>query len=101
MPWFTGTDRKNLNWNPSINPDRCTQCGMCMNCGKKVFEWTKNGPIVARPEQCVVGCSTCRTLCEGNAIHFPSISQLRKSYERYGVWDAVKRVLTENGTIPD
>ncbi len=100
MPWFAGIDRKKINWCPTINLERCTKCGMCMNCGKHVFEWTDDGPVVARPLECVVGCTTCRTLCEGNAIHFPSVSQLRKTYEANHVWAAVKAILIRKGKIP-
>jgi len=70
-----------------------------MNCGKNVFDWTDRGPVVARPLQCVVGCSTCRTLCRGNAIRFPSANRLRKFYEERGVWDAVKDELIREGKI--
>ena len=35
-------------------------------------------PIVARPYNCMVGCTTCANLCPGKAINFPSLEILRK-----------------------
>ena len=100
MPWFAGIKRSEINWYPTINPERCTKCGMCMNCGKKVFEWTEEGPKVVRPMECVVGCTTCRTLCEGNAIHFPSVCSVRELYKEHNVWEKVKEELIKQGKIP-
>ncbi len=99
MPWFAGVRREEIDWHPTIDHARCVQCGMCMNCGKHVYEWTDDGPEVVMPLECVVGCSTCRTLCRGNAIRFPPASGLRKFYEEKGVWDAVKEELIRDGTI--
>lgn len=100
VPWFTGLPREEINWHPTIDSERCVQCGMCMNCGKSVFEWTENGPRVARPNACVVGCSTCANLCRAQCISFPDPKELRKVYARHGIWDKVKQQLIEEGVIP-
>ncbi len=100
MPWFAGIDRKEIEWSPTIDGERCVQCGMCMNCGKNVFEWTEEGPVVAQPQACVVGCSTCATLCRAQCISFPDPKELRRAYAQHGIWNRVKDQLIDEGVIP-
>lgn len=88
IPWW-GIERKKIEWYPTINYDLCATCGICfITCGRRVFDWDKEEgkPIVARPYNCMVGCSTCATLCPCNAIEFPS-----KEY--------IKKLVIENGII--
>ena len=99
MAWLIGYPREKINWHPTINYDRCVKCGMCMNCGRKVYDWNEEGPVVARPLQCVVGCTTCANLCMGEAISFPDIKELREVYKKEKIWSKVKRQLEEEGTI--
>jgi NAD-dependent dihydropyrimidine dehydrogenase PreA subunit len=99
MAWLVGYPREKINWHPTINYDKCVKCGMCMNCGRKVYDWNEEGPIVARPLQCVVGCTTCANLCMGEAISFPDIKELREVYKKEKIWSKVKRQLEEEGTI--
>jgi len=99
MAWLVGYPREKVEWYPTIDLSKCVKCGMCMNCGKKVFEWTKEGPKVVRPYQCVVGCATCANLCAGNAISFPDIQELRELYKKQGIWAKVKKQLIEEGKI--
>ena len=99
MAWLTGYPREKIEWFPTINPDKCVKCGMCMNCGKKVFDWTEKGPRVARPYSCLVGCSTCANLCLGEAITFPSIQTVREIYKREKIWSKVKKQLAEEGIL--
>lgn len=42
-----------MEWYPTIDAKKCVKCGMCMNCGKNVYDWTKDGEKVARPYSCV------------------------------------------------
>jgi len=100
LAWLTGYPRDKVDWFPTIDAEKCVQCGMCMNCGRKVFEWTENGPVVARPFECVVGCTTCGTLCMGEAITFPDTSYVRELYRKEGIWAKVKKQLKEEGKIP-
>lgn len=99
MPWLIGYPREKVNWSPTIDPEKCVKCGMCMNCGKKVFRWTENGPIVENPLDCVVGCTTCANLCLGNAISFPNIEELRELYCKQGIWGKVKKQLLKEGKL--
>ncbi len=99
MAWLTGYPREKVKWYPIIDESKCLKCGMCMNCGKNVFEWTQSGPKVVKPFECVVGCTTCANLCLGNAITFPDLQELRKIYKEHGIWAKVKRQLIEEGKI--
>ncbi|WP_297475688.1 ferredoxin family protein [Thermococcus sp.] len=80
IPWW-GVERKEIEWYPRINYDVCAGCGICfVTCGRRVFDWdTDEGkPVVARPYNCMVGCSTCATLCPCNAIDFPPKEYIKK-----------------------
>ena len=99
MAWLTGYPREKVNWFPAIDPEKCVMCGMCMNCGKKVFRWTTKGARVENPLDCVVGCTTCANLCLGNAIRLPELAQLRETYKQHGIWARVKQQLTAEGRL--
>jgi len=100
MPWLSGYPREKIDWFPTIDPEKCVKCGMCMNCGRGVYEWNADGPKVVKPYECVVGCSTCGNLCMGNAISFPDIESIRQIYKREGIWAKVKKDLEGQGKIP-
>ena len=99
MSWLKGYPREKVKWYPTIDSEKCVECGMCMNCGKKVFEWTKNGPKVSNPNDCVVGCTTCTNLCLGNAISHPDISDLKEVYQANNIWAKVKEDLISKGKL--
>jgi len=99
MAWLTGYPRELVEWYPTVDPVKCVKCGMCMNCGKQVYEWTPEGPQVARPYNCVVGCTTCANLCLGKAISFPDIETIRRLYKREGIWSKVKRQLEQENKL--
>jgi len=99
MAWITGYPREKVDWFPTIDPEKCVKCGMCMNCSQSVFRWTKEGARVVRPYSCVVGCQTCANLCLGEAISFPDADELRELYRREGIWAKVKKQLEESGKL--
>ena len=79
-PWW-GVDRKEIEWHPSINYDKCIGCGLCFaTCGRRVFDWDrdKKRPYVAQPNNCMVACTTCGTLCPQGAIEFPPRESIQK-----------------------
>jgi len=99
VPWYAGISREEINWGPTIDPKKCVSCGICMNCGKKVFDWVDGKSVVARRSDCVVGCTSCGNLCQGNAISFPPLADLRKFYRDHHIWTHVKEALIEQGVI--
>lgn len=99
MPWFAGVPREEIEWGPTIDPKKCVSCGICMNCGKKVFDWVDGKSVVARYYSCVTGCSSCANLCQGRAISFPPLDDLRKFYRKHHIWTKVKEQLIADGVI--
>jgi len=99
MAWITGYPREKVDWFPTIDSEKCVKCGMCMNCGQSVYEWTEAGARVARPYSCVVGCQTCANLCLGEAISFPDTEAVRTLYKEQGIWAKVKQQLEEAGKL--
>ena len=79
--WW-GIPRKEIDWFPRIDYERCVGCGLCIvTCaGRLVYEWdpVKDKPVVARPYNCMVGCDTCAKLCPMDAIYFPPLGYVRK-----------------------
>jgi NAD-dependent dihydropyrimidine dehydrogenase PreA subunit len=77
-PWL-GIERSTIDWSPRIDEDLCTGCGLCVTtCGRKVFDYDfeRKKAVVARPTQCMVACTTCKTLCPHKAIGFPPESYI-------------------------
>ncbi|HEK85693.1 MAG: 4Fe-4S dicluster domain-containing protein [Candidatus Saccharicenans sp.] len=71
---WKGVPREEIDWAPTIDPEKCVGCGMCVtSCGREVFDFDPdtNKAIVARPLQCMVGCTSCEVWCIYNAISFP------------------------------
>ena len=64
-------------WYPTIFPDRCDGCEdreapRCIQfCPNDVFEIRDGKAIVARPYNCVYGCTACEPVCPRKAITFP------------------------------
>ncbi len=70
-----GMDRSEVAWYPSVDPGRCTGCGICvLTCGNGVFQWeaSRHRPVVSHPKSCVVGCTTCAKVCPPDALTFPA-----------------------------
>lgn len=87
--FWKGIDREEIVWNPVIDKTKCKGCGMCVtSCGRNVFDfdYASNNAVVARPQQCMVGCTSCEVWCLYGAITFPD-----KTY--------VKRLIKENKVI--
>jgi len=75
-----GIPRKEIEWYPTVDENKCIGCGMCIvSCGRKVYDFDKekNKSVVAKPYNCMVGCTTCQTLCLQDAINFPDKKYVR------------------------
>jgi NAD-dependent dihydropyrimidine dehydrogenase PreA subunit len=78
-PWH-GIPREDIDWYPTVVIERCIGCGLCVtSCGRGVytFDYENKKAVVANPLQCMVGCSTCGTICSQDAIEFPSQGYMR------------------------
>jgi NAD-dependent dihydropyrimidine dehydrogenase PreA subunit len=87
-----GIPRDKIPWHPTIDYEKCVGCGKCVDyCTLGTYESKENKgekkPIVSNPNNCVVLCSGCDSICLANAITHPSkkqtqeiIRNLRKTY---------------------
>ena len=79
-PWH-GIPREEIPWFPTVAADRCVGCGLCVtSCGRQVyaFDYEANRPVVVNPDYCMVGCTTCATVCIQDALEFPSRGFIRQ-----------------------
>ncbi|KXB07449.1 hypothetical protein AKJ51_01350 [candidate division MSBL1 archaeon SCGC-AAA382A20] len=85
---WMGIDRKKIDWNSTVDPEKCAGCALCViGCGRNVFEYDFENEItvVENPYQCKVGCTTCGTYCPTGAISFPKEEYVRKLIEKHGL----------------
>ncbi len=81
----TELPRDRLDWSPRIDYDACLGDRVCYDfCHNDVFTWDEvnDRPLVAKPNNCVLGCDTCGQLCPSQAISFPSKDDLRAAMRR-------------------
>jgi NAD-dependent dihydropyrimidine dehydrogenase PreA subunit len=98
-PIWHGIPREMIQWHPTVIADRCVGCGMCVTtCGKNVyaFDYQANKPVVAAPQACMVGCTTCAVICTLDAIEFPSIGYVRQIIRQNKLLRQAKDILRAN-----
>jgi NAD-dependent dihydropyrimidine dehydrogenase PreA subunit len=72
--------RTKVDWGPTVDLELCTGCGVCVDfCHQGVWALVDDTAVVVAKSDCIVGCSHCATLCEAEAISFPTIEELRRS----------------------
>jgi len=72
-PWH-GIPREEIPWYPTIDVGACIGCTLCFaTCGRDVFDfdYERHLAVATAPYNCMVGCSTCGTVCPTEAISFP------------------------------
>jgi NAD-dependent dihydropyrimidine dehydrogenase PreA subunit len=91
-----GIPRENIEWFPTIVAERCVGCGVCVtSCGRGVFsfDYQANKPIVVALQMCMVGCTTCATICQEDALEFPSQGYVRQIIKKNKVLTQAKNML--------
>ena len=70
---WRGHPREHMPWFPTVAADLCNGCGLCLKlCTYGVLAPTPDGKVeVVEPFKCLVGCSSCATICKPKAITFP------------------------------
>ena len=87
ISWW-GLNRKEIEWFPKIDLNKCAGCGICfVSCGRRVFDFDTSleKPVVAQPYNCMVGCQTCANLCPTSAISFPDSNEIKKMVSKNNV----------------
>ena len=95
---WKGADRGKIDWHPIIDKEKCVGCGMCATtCGRGVFdyEWEGKKSVVARPTQCLVGCTSCRLWCVFDAIRFPDAQVVRDFIKKEKILARVRKEIKE------
>lgn len=76
--------REEINWFPTIDKEKCVECGICEKfCKKKVYDMENGKVKVKNPYSCVLMCSHCTELCPEGAISFPDAKDFRKYVKYY------------------
>ena len=89
-----GIPRTEIPWYPTIVEEKCIGCDLCyVSCGREVFEVdeSRRKAIVARPYNCMVGCSTCATICPTQAIEFPTRELIQKIEKEHKILKIVRQ----------
>ena len=65
------------------------------------FDWDKlsRRPVVKRPYNCMVGCTTCANICPVEAILFPDVDILKPFIRKASVVRKAREKLREHGLI--
>lgn len=95
---WKGIPRGEINWHPTIDETKCRGCGMCVtSCGRNVFDFDekKNKAVVARPNNCMVGCTSCEVWCVFNAISFQDRQYVKNLIKSKGLLKIAKMELNE------
>jgi len=95
---WKGIQREEINWHPTIDENKCVGCGMCVtSCGRNVFDFDPENKkaVVARPLQCMVGCTSCQVWCIYDAISFPDPDYVKNLIKKRGALKLAKKQLKE------
>jgi NAD-dependent dihydropyrimidine dehydrogenase PreA subunit len=100
--YWKNIPREEIDWHPVINTEKCTGCGMCVtSCGRNVFGYDAENKVavVARPLQCLVGCTSCESWCVFNAISFPDKQYVKDIIKKNRVLLVAKKQLEERLSV--
>lgn len=90
--------RESIPWYPTVDEKKCIGCGLCfVTCGRNVYEIVDKKAKVENPYDCLVGCSTCATVCPIGAISFPDKDMIQKLQREYAILKVVGTEKTKKG----
>jgi NAD-dependent dihydropyrimidine dehydrogenase PreA subunit len=91
-----GIPRKDIPWYPTVNADSCIGCTLCYTtCGRGVYEMQDNKAVPVNAMSCMVGCSTCGTVCPVQAIAFPDRDLVWKLERENKIFKVVRQEAKE------
>jgi NAD-dependent dihydropyrimidine dehydrogenase PreA subunit len=86
-----GIPRKDIPWFPVVDVETCIGCMLCYTtCGRGVYEMQDNKAVPVNPMSCMVGCSTCGTVCPVQAITFPDRDLVWKLEREHKIFKVVR-----------
>lgn len=87
-----GIPREEIPWYPTVNAETCIGCTLCyVTCGRAVYDMQDNKAVVPNPYSCMVGCSTCATVCPVQAISFPGRDLIWKIEREHKIFKEVRQ----------
>ena len=93
-----GIPRKEIPWFPTVDETKCIGCSLCfVTCGRNVYEMVGNKSKVVNPYNCLVGCTTCETVCPVGAISFPPKDMIHKIEKEHAVLRYVQKESKKKG----
>lgn len=91
-----GIPREEIPWYPRVDAATCIGCTLCyVTCGRLVYEMQENKAVAVRPYDCMVGCSTCGTVCPVEAISFPDRDLIWKLEREHRIFKVVRKEAAE------
>lgn len=91
-----GIPRQDIPWFPTVDADTCIGCTLCYTtCGRGVYEMQDNKAVPVNAMSCMVGCSTCGTVCPVQAISFPSRDMIWKLERENKIFKIVRQEAKE------
>lgn len=91
-----GIPRKDIPWFPTVDADTCIGCTLCYTtCGRGVYEMQDHRAVPVNAMNCMVGCSTCGTVCPVQAIDFPDRDLIWKLEREYKIFKVVRQEAKE------
>ena len=87
-----GIPRQEIPWYPTVDTDTCIGCTLCyLSCGRGVYVMKDNRAVVVNPYDCMVGCSTCSTVCPVEAVSFPTRDLIWKFEREHKIFKVVRQ----------
>jgi NAD-dependent dihydropyrimidine dehydrogenase PreA subunit len=91
-----GISRQDIPWFPTVEAETCIGCTLCFaTCGRSVYDMQENRAVVQNPLNCMVGCSTCGTVCPVQAITFPARDLVWKLEREHKIFKVVRQEAKE------
>jgi NAD-dependent dihydropyrimidine dehydrogenase PreA subunit len=91
-----GIPRKDIPWFPTVDAKTCIGCTLCFTtCGRGVYDMRENKAVADNALNCMVGCSTCGTVCPVQAITFPDRDIIWKLEREHKIFKVVREEAKE------